>query len=233
MIRHAVVAAAVLGLAIPATAARNRTIEETLPSQGVASVVLDTGVGDVELLTHDTDTIEIEVLLIPRRGGLFSSLASAERAVERATLESRRQDDRLELRIDAEGSGDDRRFEERWTVTMPERLAVSLELGVGDLTVRGIAGGIVAELGVGDADIEVPAGDVSLELGVGDARVTAPATAYGTVDCSGGVGDSRIDVGGRKITGDGFLGHSASWLGDGPGTIEIEAGVGDARVVLE
>lgn len=233
MIRHAVVAAAVLGLAIPATAARNRTIEETVSARGIESLVLDTGVGDVELLTHDADTVEIEVLLIPRRGGLFSSLASAERAVERATLESRRQDDRLELQIDADGSGDDRRFEERWTVTMPARLAVSLELGVGDLTIRGVAGGVDAELGVGDADLEIPAGDVSLELGVGDARVTAPATAYGMVDCSGGVGDSRIDVAGRKITGDGFMGHSVSWRGDGPGTIEIEAGVGDARVILE
>jgi len=35
------------------------------------------------------------------------------------------------------------------------------------------------------------------------------------------------------VTGQGMVGKEASWRGDGPHAIEVEIGVGDARVVLE
>ena len=80
---------------------------------------------------------------------------------------------------------------------------------------RGIAGGAALELGVGDVRVEVPNGDVIVDLGVGDAVVKAVAASYGPVEASGGVGDARIKVAGDSIKGEGFVGHSASWVGNG------------------
>lgn len=223
---------AIVATAVP-VAAGTRTVTLERDATEIAVLELESGVGDVTVETHDGEQLSIEVVLIPRRGGFFSSLARAEKAVANARLEAIPHGGRLMVRITTDASGDDRRFEERWTVKAPTRLALDLELGVGDLWISGAAGGVIAELGVGDASLEVTGGDLRLDLGVGDVRVRGPEAGYGRVECSGGVGDSRIAIGGRRVTGDGFVGHSTSWLGDGPGIIEIETGVGDATVTLD
>ena len=69
--------------------------------------------------------------------------------------------------------------------------------------------------------------------GVGDAIVRAPVAGYGSAEASGGVGGASIDVDGEITTGKGFVGQTNTWRGDGPDTIELGVGVGDARVVLE
>jgi hypothetical protein len=92
---------------------------------------------------------------------------------------------------------------------------------------------VKVELGVGDAVIGVIDGPVAAEVGVGKGTVRGPASRYGDVTVSGGVGEADILVGGERVTGGGFVGRKASWRGDGPHSIELEVGVGEARVVLE
>jgi hypothetical protein len=229
-----IVTAVALAVASTSIAEDRRSLTETVPAGGLETLRLDAGVGDISVSVSKDDDIRVEVELIARRGGLFSSLAKSQRAVAAATLEVRRHATSVELTIDAEGHEDDRRFEERWTVQAPARLAIELELGVGDVVIAGMSGGIDVEVGVGDVDIDVTGGDVTVDVGVGDARVEGPAAAYGRVECSGGIGDSRIDVADpdRDIASEGFMGHSASWRGDGEHSIELEAGVGDVVVML-
>jgi hypothetical protein len=215
-----------------ATAANagERILNGTFPAAGVASVQITNGVGDVAVTAADAAEITVEVTLIPRRGGLFSSYRNAEKEVESAQLASRMNRDRLVLGL--ESSSNEPRFEARWVVVVPASTAVDLELGVGDVTIRGIAGGIELELGVGDAAIEVSDGDVEVAVGVGDATVRGPADQYGAVDASGGVGGADVIVRDQRIEGAGFVGQASTWRGDGPGSIDLEVGVGDARVVL-
>ena len=231
MIRRtlALCSAAVL-LAVGAGAAE-RTLNDTLPAAGVATIWISNGVGDVAITAADAPEITVDVTLVPRRGGLFSSYRSAERDVESARLSSRMVDGRLELTIESES--DEPRFEARWVVVAPPAAALDLELGVGDLTVRGAAGGVESELGVGDAVIEASDGDADLEVGVGDATVRGPASRYGSIEASAGVGGSDVVVGDQRISGEGFVGQTSSWHGDGPHTITLEVGVGDSRVVLD
>ena len=166
----------------------------------------------------------MEVRLEPRRGGFFSSMKKAQREVDEAELRTDASRGTLDLEI--ETRSDDRHFEEQWTIELPARLAFDLELGVGDVEIRGL-------VGVGDVLVEGIAGDVSIELGVGDASVRGAAADYGSVEGSGGVGDARLTVKGERISSSGFVGHSAEWTGDGDHFIEISVGVGDARVTLE
>jgi len=98
---------------------------------------------------------------------------------------------------------------------------------------QGIAGGAKLELGVGSVKMDAPDGDIFVDLGVGDAVVTAVAASYGPVKASGGVGDARIKAAGDRVEGEGFVGHSASWVGSGRHRIQVEVGVGDAHVTLD
>jgi len=219
-----------LACAMPGWAAP-RVLERSIPASGLDRVEIEAGVGDVRVEVGEEDTVAVEVTLEPRRGGLFSSIRTAEREVQEATLEAETAGRVLRLEVGTDS--DQRRFEERWTVVMPARMALQLELGVGDVGIRGLAGGVTLEAGVGDVVVETSGGDLDLEVGVGDLSVRAPAAAYGRVRCAAGVGDARVRVQGEKLGGGGFVGSSASWDGAGAHRIQAELGVGDASVTLE
>jgi len=230
MLRRTLAICSITLLLVTAASASERVLNGTFPAAGVDSVQITNGVGDVAVTAADVAEITVEVTLIPRRGGLFSSYRNAEKEVESAQLASRMS--RGQLVLGLESSSNEPRFEARWVVVTPASTAVTLELGVGDVTIRGLAGGIELELGVGDAAIEVSDGDVEVSVGVGDATVRGPADQYGAVDAAGGVGGADLIVRDQRIEGAGFVGQSSTWRGDGPRSIDLEVGVGDARVVL-
>lgn len=231
MKRISVLLAIVVACAVNVQAAGPKTLSRTVPASDLVAIELDSGVGDIEITGRDDAAeVMIDVVLTPRRGGLFSSMRQAEREVEEATLRADVKGDRLSLGIDPEG--EDRRFEEKWTIVLPARLYVTIDHGVGDVELRGISGGLEIESGVGDVLAEVGSGDVRVELGVGDASLRAPADAYASAEASGGVGDARLSVRGERISGSGFVGKSARWTGDGEFHIEMEVGVGNAHVKL-
>ncbi len=218
---------------ITADAADTRTLTRSLDAGSVNRLVLDSGIGDVEIIAAPgASEITIEVILTPRRGGFFSSKRRAEQEVETAVLSAEIKRDRLELKITPEAD-DDRRFEENWSIRLPATVAVQLDHGVGDVFIRGIDAGLEVDSGVGEVRVEVGGGDVSIDLGVGTAVVRGPAAAYASAEGAGGVGDARITALGEKISGAGFVSHSATWEGDGTFHIEVSVGVGDAVITLE
>jgi hypothetical protein len=212
-------------------ASEPRILRGAVPVEGLESVHLDAGVGDIDVTaTGGGSEVSFEVELKPRRGGFFSSLKKAQREVEEAEL--RMDVSRGVLRLEIETESDDRHFEERWIIELPDHLDINLDLGVGDLDIRGLAGGLVIDLGVGDIDVEAVSGDLDLDIGVGDATIQANASDYGSVEGSGGVGDAKLTVRGEKVSSSGFVGKSAEWTGDGDHSIRISVGVGDAQVTL-
>lgn len=228
--RFTLLTLAVIAVGATVATAAPRALSQSFPATGVERLSIHSGVGDVSVQTGDDATISVEVTLEPRRGGLFSTLRQAEREVQEATLES--ETDGSELRLRVESTSEERRFEERWTVVVPARLALALELGVGDVEVRGLAGGVRIEAGVGDITLEVPGGDLELEVGVGELSVRAPAAGYSSATCSAGVGEARLKVAGKAVGGGGFVGSSSSWEGEGTCRITAESGVGDVTLSL-
>jgi len=219
-------------IAMPAAAGSPRILDGTVPAEGLETVRLDAGVGDIDIIALDGATeVTIEVQLKPRRGGFFSSLKKAQREVDEAEL--RMDVSKGVLRLEIETDTDDRHFEERWTIELPPDLEFDLDVGVGDVEVRSLAGNLTADIGVGEFNAEMVSGDLTIEIGVGDATIEASAADYGSVAGSGGVGDARLTVRGEKVSSSGFVGHSAEWTGEGPHFIEISVGVGDAKVTLE
>jgi len=158
-------------------------------------------------------------------------MSRAEEEVAAAEIKANQGTNTLSLEMDS--NSNEPRFEARWVVSAPSRFHFELEQGVGDVSVEGLAGGIDMEVGVGEVTARIISGDVGMSLGVGDAVIRAPVEAYGSVDVSGGVGGARVVVNGDVKKGEGFVSHSSRWRGDGPDSIELEVGVGDAEVILD
>lgn len=220
-----------IAIAAPAWAGESRTLNGTVAAIGLEAVQLDAGVGEVSV-TADPGAAEVtvEVQLKPRRGGFFSSMKKAQAEVDGAEL--RMDSSRGVLRLEVESETDDHHFEETWMVTVPPHLALDLDLGVGEVQIRGLTDGLAVDLGVGDVLAEGVSGDLEIDVGVGDATVIAAAADFGSVSGSGGVGEARLTVLGKPVSSSGFVGHSAEWKGDGPHSITISLGVGDAKVTL-
>ncbi len=222
---------ATLSMVGSAAAGEVRTLSAEVESASMKTVKLEAGVGDVNITTGAGTMLFASVNLQPRRGGFFSSLKAAEKQVQQARFESVANGDTLMLKIsDIEG---DRRFDEEWTLTLPRHLALSVELGVGDIEISNTSSDADLEIGVGDVSMKINGGSVDVEVGVGDVTIHGPVAAFRSVEASSGVGDVRIVTGGHKIVGEGFIAHSAEWKGSGESIIEAESGVGDIRVVLD
>ena len=214
----------------PTTAAAGRTLEASIERKDAVSVGLDTAVGDVMISPSADGAIHVTVRLTPRKGGIFSSLEKAKEQVEAATLSVRRHGKRIDLEI--QGFSGEPRFEARWQLAVTPDLALEIDMGVGDLKIEGIAGPIEADLGVGDVDLEGTGGEVAIDVGVGDITVKAPAAAYGSIECSTGVGDASVRAGENSSKGTGMISKDLSWTGKGSGSMDLETGVGSIAVVL-
>jgi len=87
------------------------------------------------------------------------------------------------------------------------------------------------ELGVGEIQIEDFSNELTVELGVGSVQVDVNDTDYRSIHLSAGVGDSSIR--GFPNNSDNersFISADSYYHGSGDLEIEIEVGVGDVRV---
>ena len=228
--RRILICCAIIAISSAGIAAE-RTLEASFPADHIEAISVTNGVGDFSFAAGDSSDIRVRITLTPRRGGLFSSMKRAEEDVEKATLMSDVDDRILFLEVDSGSS--EPRFEAHWLVTGPSRLALNLEQGVGDVEVTGSAGDIEMEVGVGTASLAVLGGDVNVNVGVGNGTVRGPAGAFRSADGAAGVGGTVIEADGDVENSSGFVSHSSSWRGDGTYTMELEVGVGDAKITLE
>ena len=201
----------VLLVAGTAQAADNeRTFDLDRPADGVARVVLEVGVGDVEVLADGSGRITAHVEVSVDKGGRSSE--RARRRLEELRLESELEGDTLHLRITGGGGG--HRYGEDWTLRVPAAVALELELGVGDLRILDLAAAI------------------SVELGVGNVRIEGEHAAFGPIEGQCGVGDVSLRTPKDRTEGRGFIGHSLDARGPGAAAIEVEVGVGDVDIRL-
>ena len=138
----------ILVCALMVEAAGPKALTRTIQASDIDTLDLSSGIGDVTITAREgLDEVAIEVVLTPRRGGIFSSKRQAERDVEAASLEAAVKRESLKLRI-SPGDDDDQRFEEKWIIEMPSRLAIKLDHGVGDIVIKGSTAGIELDSGV-------------------------------------------------------------------------------------
>lgn len=211
-----------------------REFSATIPAADIETLQLEANVGSVRVTGHDGDQIEISVRL-ELGDDWFGSSERAQERLASAELQKDVSGSRLRLGLDYDRNRDgDDDLEEHWLIEMPASLAAELTLNVGEMEVRGLAGGVNAEVNVGELDINVEAGDVDAEVNVGEISVVSRTGGPGEIDMDVNVGDARLLIDGKRIEGkDGaWLGGSIRHDAGGDDDISVEINVGDSHVEI-
>ncbi|HVN76910.1 MAG TPA: hypothetical protein VMT19_11370 [Thermoanaerobaculaceae bacterium] len=189
-----------------------KTLTMSRPAEGLASVTVKAGLGDIEVDGDATNEVVVRVEVKAKEGFLFGD-RQARRDAEAAQIEARVSGGELTLSLGPEEHGD-RHWSERWTIRVPPGFSVSAKLGVGDVTVFDLTG------------------DVRAELGVGDVRVEGTYQSFSDIRAECGVGDATLRTPSGRENGEGFIGHALTSHGPGKSSIRVHAGVGDVKIHL-
>jgi hypothetical protein len=213
-VRYTTCFLAILALAAASSAADwQRTLSLSKPAAGIAGVVIEAGVGDVEVTAVQGGEITASVDVNPKKSvHLFGSSRDREE-LDSARLDAEMHGHTLHLRV-RRGGDKDWSFGEDWTVSLPPGTRAEIKLGVGDVRV-----------------IDVTA-DVEVKVGVGDVRVEGTYANFGEIHAEAGVGGATLRTPEARTEGEGFIGHSLDATGPGKSSIEVASGVGDLEIRL-
>lgn len=192
-----------------------RTLEEDFAIEPHQRLRLDVPVAEVVIDGTNGDRVALTARLDCAR---FGSSRCRERA-ERFRIDARSSHRLLTLEIEGyEGKSSNGWPEVDLVVSVPRGVALELEMGVGELEIRGLEN------------------DLELDIGVGEVKIHVPERAVGSVDLEVGVGDADLRPRPRRTTREGFLflGNEVRW-NDGPGRahLEVAVGVGEVDVYLD
>jgi hypothetical protein len=204
--------------ASPALADKDLVVRDwdaAFPVEGAHRLKIDVPVGEVHVYAVAGDRIESHIKLSCRE----HSLRCREHAA-RLRLDPARGGNDMTLKVsgyDRDGKRGINHPDLELRLGVPAALAVSVDMGVGDLDLDGIEGDVVVDLGVGEAHIAVPESavrSVSLDVGIGGAHLSP-----------------RSDE--QEHGGFLFLGNEVDWReGTGRSRISVNIGVGEASVRL-
>jgi hypothetical protein len=207
-----------------------RVIERSFSAEKVREFSVKGHVGRIRITSSSADIrLRLELRAKSYRGWFFSQKKGDPHAADIAA----------DARGDALGfglryPGDRDGLDETWILDVPARLAADLDLAVGAISVRGLAGGLRLKVNVGDIEADVPEGSIVAETNVGDIRVTSATSSYGAVDLEANVGDTDLNLPGGRVrhrTAPG-PGDSTSIEGTGRDRIRLQTNVGDASLAL-
>ena len=209
-----------------------REIRDSFSADGVDVISINAGVGSVELSASGGDEITVLVSVEPD-DDWFSSGPDRE-DLEKITLLSASKKDKLSLKLDFPRGMDEDDIEEHWEIEVPARLRAKVRIGVGRISIDGVAGGVNAHAGVGQVKVDVPGGDVSAHASVGDVRVKSATKSAGNIELDADVGNVSLKMNGKNYTVERGWGPGASLDLDGSGADEfdVSADVGNAELII-
>jgi hypothetical protein len=201
-----------------------RTLTAVESDQGLTAVDIEGSVGKMRIVPGTASGIQLQVEIKPAEGRRRGNPQNVE-------LQSSRRGSTWVVRL----SGDHQDLEETWMLAIPPHLRVEAKLGVGDLSIEGMRGGIQANVGVGALKIAVPEGDIEAETGVGEVLVRSDTRSYGDVELRAGMGNGRLSIDGRQVRQqDRFpgMGERITVNGSGRDKLQIRSGVGNAELAI-
>lgn len=217
--RPAARAAALLALLLPAAPAlaggSSEAVarsERTLSAAGVSTLSVDAPVGEFTFTGEARSDVEVRLTVRCER----PVKAACRDAARRVAIGSATRGETLQVEVANWPRKRDDGLHVDLVVALPRDLALTADLGVGEVEVSGIDGG------------------VAIDLGVGEVSVRAAESAVRTVSVEVGVGEATLRAGGRVVEGHGFLGSDLDWKqGTGRAALKVDCGVGEVDVRLE
>lgn len=183
-----------------------KNISQTLDAGGLDSLHIEFSVGELEVEVWEGESIELDIELKAER----SWLTWRRRKVEDIEVDIRTSGDELFLAID------ENKLNQHWVVKVPAKLALEIELGVGEIRIDGLDN------------------NLKLELGVGEVEVITATDNFGQIRAAVGVGDATLRGFGAGAENErSFVSADAHYEGSGEYQIEIDLGVGETSVRLD
>jgi hypothetical protein len=214
------------GILVPAAAAQDaRTLTANEPDQGLTALDVEGHVGTMHILPGTSAEVRVRVEVRAAKNGRVRGNPQA------VDLRSTRRGSTLEVSL----SGDHKDLEEDWTIEIPAHLHVEAALGVGDLSIEGVRGGLKTKVGVGSLKIDVPEGSINGESGVGKVNVKSATGSYGNVELRANVGSARARIDGREIRQQNKPpgpSEQITFNGNGRDQFQIRSGVGDVELTI-
>jgi uncharacterized membrane protein YkoI len=189
-----------------ALADSRKKITRTFDAAMLEKLELDISVVELDIEIHDGNDIELEINLEAQRR--FFGLRPG--SVDDIELEEERHGSNLLLRIDEQN------VEQNWTMRIPAKLALVIDVGVGEVVVDKLSNELVMNIGVGSVHIdalEESFDEIHLKTGVGDAVIRGMQSRA----------DNERD----------FISADAYYKGTGVHDITIDVGVGEVLVRKE
>lgn len=186
--------------------------ERALSAAGVSTLSVEAQVGEFTFKGETRSDVQVRLTVRCER----PVKAACRDAARRITLGSSTRGETLAVKVEGWPKRRDDGLHLELDVSLPRDLALEADLGVGEVEVSGIDGGL------------------SIDLGVGEVSVEAAESTVRRVSLEVGVGEASLRVGGRVVEGKGFLGSDLEWKqGTGRAAVRIDCGVGEVDVRLE
>ena len=180
-------------------------------------VVVDFGIGELDLAITGADTGQVRTELVVRCKELAPERCDSYR--QRLKLVATSTDEKVSVRLAGLSSRKMRKLDIDSRIVVPRWAPVEVRMGIGDLDIETS----------GDEDLVVA-------MRIGELTIRAPKEKVSAVDLGVGIGDAwvqgeNVDVEGKRRK---LLGARAQWeSGEGTTRIAAHLGIGDVGVVLE
>jgi predicted small secreted protein len=212
MKKTALLILAVLLWALPATAKETvRSFRQQIPLGTAGRIHLDFPVGEIRVEGWDNRQVGLDVKIICNE--LTRRCEEGARALR---VVFSREDGQLEVRVaDWPHFGAAKGLNVNAVMHVPRNLPLRADLGVGSLTIDGIAA------------------DVTADLGVGEVHVNLPKEAIGSAAIDAGIGEASLVAAGRRYSSEGLIVRAIHWdKGQGHSRVKVDCGVGEIHVTL-
>jgi hypothetical protein len=200
-------------LAFSSVAARAdvvRTLNQDLPVGEASTISIDFPVGNLNVEGFDGNSVNVDMKV-----ECSPSRKDCQKVADKVAIASRTNGRKMEVNIKGPRGDSSKDFQLSARIQVPRALLVSVDMGVGNLSVIGLEQAVEIDLGVGDADVRLPEGSVR------------------SVNLKAGVGEATLHLKSGRIQGTGFVHQGLKWTGSGSANVEISVGVGDVDLTLE
>lgn len=228
-------------LALPALAcaAGNRTLSADIPAGGINTLTITAGVGELRVTPSADDAVHVSVRLEQKSREFlwffhWQSNATT-RAIQSAKIVEQRVNDQLTLSLGTTDKLDTNQVKQHWVLQIPARLALAIDMKVGQVNVNGIAGGVRADLNVGEIDLDTPHGPLNASVNVGQISANSASTQLGVIDLSSDIGEAALFRDGKPVRSVGRhtgLGRRIHLDGSGPDSMRLSVNVGEVDLRL-
>lgn len=228
-----------LSLPALALAAGTRTLTADIPASGIETLAVTAGVGELRVTPSADDAVHVSVRLEQKAREFLWFFhwqsSTTMREIQSAQIVQQHEGGRLELSLGSSGKLDTNQVKQHWELQIPARLALVLNMKVGQVNVQDVAGGIDVNLNVGEIDIDVPRGPLRASVNVGQISAASATTVPGPIDLSSDIGEAAVFRQGQRVRGGGRhsgLGRRIHLPGSGADSMKLDVNVGEVDLRL-